>query len=144
MKLTRGRLVLTLIGGLVVLVMSAFLLAHRHVPGPPCAALAKLGAREEGNRCVVAQLNTAQYEGTLLPDHLTVRGALQIYGQRLDRLPDDLVVEGELFFYKATYPIPADITVSGNIDSYLGFGDDLLRCKDVPSTAKIKGSIRCE
>lgn len=118
-------------------------LAQRRA-GPPCSALAALGARVEGGRCVTDGLNTAQYQGKLLPDDLTVRGDLQIYGQRLDKLPNGLIVEGDLFFYKATYAIPDSLVVRGNVDSYLGFGDDLLKCADIPKSAKLMGQVRCE
>jgi hypothetical protein len=116
----------------------------RHRAGPPCTALAGLGAREENGRCVINELNTANYRGQRLPDNLTVRGDVQIYGQRLDMLPKGLLVEGELFFYKATYAIPEDLVVRGNVDSSLGFGDELLKCAEIPKTAKLMGSVRCE
>jgi hypothetical protein len=117
---------------------------NRHGAGPPCTALAGLGAREENGRCVIDGLNTANYRGQRLPDNLTVRGDLQIYGQRLDILPKGLIVVGELFFYKATYAIPEDLVVRGNVDSYLGLGDELLKCAEIPKTAKLMGSVRCE
>lgn len=113
-------------------------------PAPACAALAEWGARMEGDRCVVASLNTATYSGKRLPDRLTVRGDLQIYGQRLAALPRGLIVEGTLDLYKATYELPADLIVHGDLERTLSFGDESLRCVDIPKTVRIDGSIRCE
>jgi hypothetical protein len=111
---------------------------------PACSELAALGAREENGRCLIGRLDTGKYAGTRLPDNLTVQGELQIYGQRLDTLPKGLIVEGELHFYKATYAIPDDIIVRGDVDSSLGFGDSLLHCSDIPKTARLLGAVRCE
>lgn len=113
---------------------------------PACNALAEQGAQWVGGRCVVSgDLSTRTYKSSLLPDHLTVRGHLEVYGCGVRRLPMDLHVEKGIWLYKACVTsLPPDLVVDGAIDSDVGFGGTLLSCAGIPKTARIGGDVRCE
>lgn len=106
-----------------------------------CENLAALGARIEGERCVVP--GDLRLEGAIdgLPPHLVVQGDLFISGTGIAVLPVGLVVEGNLELYKTSIgALPADLRVAGNFDNYLGFGSPDIPCAEIPPSVIIRGN----
>jgi hypothetical protein len=80
-----------------------------------------------------------------LPENLTVGGDLQVYGCGVNALPKGLRVGKSIDLYKSCVTrLPPDLVVGNNVDVQLGFGGDLLSCKDIPKSARIGGTVRCE
>jgi hypothetical protein len=121
--------------------------ALRSHPPVPCDVLASQGAHLEGGRCIIEgdAIVKSPYPYSGLPPRLTVRGGLTVHGCSLDELGQGLVVQGDLFLYKSCIrALPADLVVDGKVDSYLGFGDSMLRCRDLPKSIKVRDGVRCE
>ena len=122
----------------------------RPLPPVPCSHLQHWNATESAGRCVMATgLRLDSYDPLgndmrQLPDRLTVKGNLIIYGTRIETLPASLVVEGDLVLHKTLVGrLPADLVVNGDLDVYMGFGSPEVRCADIPASVVIKGNRFC-
>jgi hypothetical protein len=108
-------------------------------PPPTCQSLQRFGAVEINGRCVVDRSIKIEGNVNKLPDRLTVKGDLNIYGSYVTELPVALIVEGNLDLYKTSIgKIPPDLQVGRSLTTYLGFGSPEIRCQDIPKTAVIK------
>ena len=120
------------------------------LPPVPCSHLQHWNAADSAGRCVIdTSLRLDSYDPWAkdlrqLPDRLTVRGNLIIYGTRIESLPASLVVEGNLVLHKTHIGrLPADLVVNVDLDVYMGFGSPELRCADIPASVVIKGQRLC-
>ena len=89
---------------------------------------------ESAGRCVIGKsLRLNSYDPLAndlrqLPDRLTVKGNLVIYGTSIETLLASLVVEGNLVLHKTHVGrLPANLVVNGDLDVYMGFGSPELR-----------------
>lgn len=139
-----------LVAGSAVTLLAAGLYWAWPLPPVPCSHLQHWKAVEFAGRCVIdTSLRLDSYDPLAkdlrqLPDHLTVKGNLVVYGTQIETLPASMIVEGNLVLHKTRIGrLPADLVVSGDLDVYMGFGSPELRCADIPASVVIKGSRLC-